>query len=552
MTNPIKSLTTLLLPVLRPFWRSVLLSMLLGVLTVASSIGLMMTSAWLISKCALQPSIADLGVSVVAVRFFGISRAAFRYLERLVSHDTTFRVLAKLRVDFYRAIEPLAPARLSKFRTGDLLGRVVADVGSLQEIYLRAIAPPVVALVMAVAVVVMFAAFNWLTAFTVLLFLLITGIALPLYAEKQTRFVGRALITNRAKLNTALIDNIQGTADILAFGLEDERSGTLDALSDTTAVLQQRLNLVESIGTGTLTVLVNGAALAVLVSSLPYVDGIYLATLTLGTFAAFEAILPLTDAARHGVVSLNAAQRLIDVTHAEPAVRDPAQPADPPNTFDLVISGLTFQYSGQGARVFDRLDLTVPQGERIAILGSSGSGKSTLVNLLARFWDYSMGSIQLGGVELNTLSQVTARGLIAVLSQQTYLFNTSILENIRIAQPSASDEAVIAAAEKAQLSEYVARLSHGYETLVGENGTTLSGGERRRVALARVLLTNAPIIVLDEPTAYLDTTTERAVLTTIFDTLAERTLILLTHRQTLLERVEHIYRVEQHRLTRVR
>lgn len=552
MTKPIRSLTTLLLSVLRPFWRGVLLSMLLGVLTVASSIGLMMTSAWLISKCALQPSIADLGVSIVAVRFFGISRAGFRYLERLVSHDTTFRVLAKLRVDFYRAIEPLAPARLSKFQTGDLLGRVVADVGSLQEIYLRAIAPPVVALVTAVAVIVLFAAFNWLTAFTMLVFLLITGIALPLYAERQSRSVGHALIDNRAALNTALIDNIQGIADILAYGLEDERTSTLETLSDTTAALQQRLNLVESVSSGALTVLINGAALAVLVSALPYVDGIFLATLTLGTFAAFEAVMPLTDAARHGIVSVNAAQRLIDVTHATPAVVDPARPADPPTTFDLVISGLTFQYASLSVPVFDQLDLTVPQGEHIAILGSSGSGKSTLVNLLARFWEYSTGSIRLGGVELNMLRQTTARGLIAVLSQQTYLFNTSILDNIRIAQPTASDAAVIAAAEKAQLAEFVAQQPDGYETLVGENGAALSGGERRRIALARVLLTNAPIVVLDEPTAYLDTPTERAILTTMFDVLAERTLILLTHRRTLLERVEHVYRVEQHRLTKIR
>ncbi|MBX3084235.1 MAG: thiol reductant ABC exporter subunit CydC [Anaerolineae bacterium] len=552
MTKPIRSLTTLLMSVLRPFWRGVLLSMLLGVLTVASSIGLMMTSAWLISKCALQPSIADLGVSIVAVRFFGISRAGFRYLERLVSHNTTFRVLAKLRVDFYRAIEPLAPARLSKFQTGDLLGRVVADVGSLQEIYLRAIAPPVVALVTAVAVIVLFAAFNWLTAFTMLVFLLITGIALPLYAERQSQSVGRALIDNRAKLNTALIDNIQGIADILAYGLEDERTTSLETLSDTTAVLQQRLTLVESVSTGALAVLVNGAALAVLVSALPYVDGIFLAMLTLGTFAAFEAVMPLTDAARHGIVSVNAAQRLIDVTHATPVVVDPAHPADPPTTFDLVISGLTFQYASPSVPVFDQLDFTVPQGEHIAILGSSGSGKSTLVNLLARFWEYSAGSIRIGGVELNMLPQTTARGLIAVLSQQTYLFNTSILDNIRIAQPTASDAAVIAAAEKAQLAEFVAQQPDGYDTLVGENGATLSGGERRRIALARVLLTNAPIVVLDEPTAYLDTTTERAILTTMFDVLAERTLILLTHRRTLLERVEHVYRVEQHRLTKIR
>ncbi len=511
-----------------------------------------MTSAWLISKCALQPSIADLGVSMVAVRFFGISRAVFRYLERLVSHDTTFRVLAKLRVDFYRAIEPLAPARLSKFQTGDLLTRVVADVESLQEIYLRAIAPPVVALVTIIGVIVLFAAFNGLTAFVLLIFLAFTSMVLPLFVEQQSRVAGRDLITTRAELNTAIVDGIQGVAESLAYGMEADHAQTLHVLSETFSHQQQRFNRIDSLSAGVLVILINGAALAVFATALPHVDGIYLATLTLGVFATFEAVMPLTQTARQWDTSISAANRLLELTHAAPAVIDTGLPVETPTASDLVISGLSFQYASQTAPVFRDLNLIVKQGERIAILGSSGSGKSTLVNLLARFWDYSFGSIRLGGIELNTLSQAQTRDQIAVLSQQAYLFNTSILENIRIAQPTASDAEVIRAAQQAQLDALVASLPQGYETLVGENGATLSGGERRRVALARVFLKNAPLVIFDEPTAYLDTSTERAILEAIFDSLQGRTLILLTHRQTLLERVDHIYRVEANQLMQIR
>jgi len=527
-----------LLSILRPFWRGVGLSMLLGALTIVSSLSLMMTSAWLISKCALQPSIADLGVSIVAVRFFGIARAGFRYLERLVSHDTTFRILARLRVTFYQAIEPLAPARLSRFQTGDLLGRVVADVESLQEIYLRAIAPPVVALVTAIGVTVLFAAFNWLTALTMAMFLLLTGFGLPVLVQHASQSAGQNLIAARAAMNAALVDQIQGLAELLAYGAEETQARRLNELSQRAANQQMRFNGVESLSAGAMVVLINGAALAVLISAMGRVDGIYLAGLVLGVFAAFEALMPLSQAAQQWSASTSAARRLIEIRDQPPAVVDPVQPAASPITFDLKISNLRFRYSPERQPIFDPLDLTIPHGEKIAILGRSGSGKSTLVNLLARFWEYTEGSITIGGVELKDLPQAEVHKLIAVLAQQAYYFNTTIMENIRLARPDATDEEVMTAARQARLDNVILTR----QDLIGENGATLSGGERRRIALARTLLTQAPITILDEPTAYLDAPTERAILETIFTALEGRTLILLTHRATLLERCDHVYR----------
>jgi thiol reductant ABC exporter CydC subunit len=541
-----------LMAALRPFWREVLASALLGVLTVASSVGLMMTSAWLISKCALQPSIADLGVSIVAVRFFGIARAAFRYLERLASHSATFRILAKLRVAFYKAVEPLAPARLSKFQTGDLLGRVVADVDSLQEVYLRAVAPPLVALITGVGVVALFAAFDWITALTLAAFLIAAGVALPVLVQRASRPAGEGAVAARAALNAALLDSVQGLAELVAYGAADNHLRRLEALSRTAAAQQLSANRVESASAGAMALLVNGAALAVLIAALRHVEGIYLAGLTLAVFAAFEALMPLSQAAQQWGASLSAAQRLMHIADQAPAVTDPVRPAAAPNRFDLVIRGLSFAYTVDGPPVFDSLDLTVKQGERVAILGASGSGKSTLVNLLARFWDYPTGSIRIGGVELKTLTQQDVHNLIAVLSQQGYLFNTSILENIRLARPDAADAEVVAAARRARLDTLSAARAEGFDTIVGENGAALSGGERRRIALARILLKDAPIVILDEPTAYLDTVTERALLETIFDSLEGRTLVLLTHRKTMLQRVHRVYHMRAGRLHAVR
>jgi ATP-binding cassette subfamily C protein CydC len=501
---------------LRPFWRGVMLSVALGVLTIASSVALMMTSAWLISACALHPSIADLSVSIVSVRFFGIARAGFRYLERIVSHDTTFHLLAQIRVEFYRAIEPLAPARLSKYRTGDLLGRIVTDVQSLEDIYLRAVAPTIVALITGIGVVLIFGLFNWRVALAVAFFIVMTGIVIPLAVVTASRKYGKALVAARSELNAAIVDNLQGIAEITAYGLQAQQVRTISDLSVTLAKQQRRLSQIESLSGGAMILLMNSAALVALMVALPHVEGIYLASLTLSVFAGFEALMPISQMAHQWNVSLSAATRLQDIVSQKPAVHDPDHPMEIPS-------------------------LTVKQGKRIAILGASGSGKSTLVNLFARFWDVPDQSIQIGGVALNALSQAEAHNAIAILSQQAYLFNTTILENIRLARSDATDAEVIDSAQRAQLDDLIQMLPNGYDTMVGENGAAVSGGERRRIALARILLKNAPIVVLDEPTAHLDTITERAVLETMLETLNGCSIILLTHRHVLLGKMDEIY-----------
>ncbi len=528
--SPLRRLIGLTVPV----WRGMALATLLGVLTIASSIGLMMTSAWLISKSALAPSVADLGVAIVAVRFFGIARGVFRYLERLVSHDTTFRLLASLRVRFYQAIEPLVPARLT-LRSGDLLSRVVDDIESLQNVYLRAIAPPLVALLVAAGLTLVFAAFDPLVALIALAFMLAAGISAPLLTWRIGQGAGRERVQARSELNAALIDTIQGIGETLVYGRDALRE--LDALNARLSQQETRLAWLDGLQSGLMIVLVNGAALAVLTVAVPRVDPIDLAALALGTTAAFEALMPLAQAAAQLGANVAAAERLFEVIDAAPAVTDPPKPVQP-NDWDICFEHVGFRYDADV--VLNEVSLEIPAGRRIAIIGASGSGKSTLVNLLARFWDANSGQILLGGRDLRDYAQEDVRRVIGVMEQRTHLFNTTLRENIWIGRRAASEDEVIEAAKRARLHEFVTSLPDGYATLVGENGLKLSAGERQRVSLARVLLKGAPILVLDEPTANLDALNERAILEMILEQTQGKTLILLTHRRALLDRMDAV------------
>ena len=524
-----------------PFWRGMALAALLGALTIASSVSLMATSAWLISKASLAPSIADLSVAVVGVRFFGITRGVFRYLERLASHQTTFSLLAHLRVQFYRAIEPLAPARLMTLRSGDLLSRVVDDIESLQNVYLRAIAPPLVALAIALGLTLFLAAFDGWVALTVLVMMLAAGVLVPLLAWRGADTAGRERVAARAELNAVLVDSVQGMAESLVYGRGDAQVRDVTRLSAALAQAEGRVAWADSLQIALTVLLTSGAAAAVLAVAIPRVEGIYLATLSLGTIAAFEAVQPLAQAAIQLGANASAARRLFEIMDLAPAVVDPLTPAPKPAGAQLVLRDLSFRYAADLPPVLRGVNLTIEPGQRIAILGESGAGKSTLVNLLLRLWDYDEGQIMLDGRDLRACAQADVRATFSVMTQRTTLFNTTLRENIRIARMDADPAAVIAAARKAQIHDFIESLPDGYDTYVGEDGAQLSGGERQRVALARALLRDAPILILDEATANLDAVTERAVLETIFETLEARTLIAFTHRRTLLERMDQVY-----------
>ena len=322
-----------LLALAAPFWREMLLSTLLGFLTVAASVGLMAASAWIIAKAALQPSIAELQVAIVGVRFFGIARGVFRYLERLVSHDTTFKLLTRLRVWFYAALEPLAPARLMQYRSGDLLSRIGADVDTLEDFYVRVIAPPLVAIAVAGLAALFLGSFAPLLAGIALAGMLLLGLGVPLLTRSLGRAPGRALIAERAALNAALVDGLQGMAETVAYGAQAAR---LDQVRQGSARLirrQQTMALIDGLQAGLGVLVVSLTMLAVLAAAIPRVAGVNLAALALATVAAFEAVIPLPQTFQFLESSLEAARRLMAVVEGvQPAVVERTSPPGPLST----------------------------------------------------------------------------------------------------------------------------------------------------------------------------------------------------------------------------
>jgi ATP-binding cassette, subfamily C, bacterial CydCD len=535
-----------LLSFLNGTWNWVALSVLLSTLTIGSSVALIGTSSWLISTAALHPSVADLGVSVVGVRFFGISRGIFRYLERLVSHNITFRLLARLRVWFYKRLEPLAPARLMEYKSGDLLARVIGDVETLENFYVRVISPSLTAVFIGIIVSIFFASFYPPIALVLISFFLTLGLILPLLAQLVSRVPGQRLITQRADIQSQLVDGIQGIADLLAFGQGGRRANQIASTGREYGSTQKQMARINGIHSALGTLLTNLGLWLVLVLTIPQVTagnikGVMLGTFALMTLASFEAVNPLPLAAQLWNSSREAAKRLFEIVDAEPAVKETGEKSlEISSPISLQVTNLSFSYPTQSLPALQEITFEVPAGKSIAIVGPSGAGKSTLANLLLRFWDYELGEITLGSASLKRLNQDEVRKKIALVSQNSYFFNTSIRENLRLARRSATQEEMESAARAAQIHEFITSLPKGYDTLIGEQGLRLSGGERQRLAIVRALLKDAPILIFDEPTANLDPLTEKDVLATLFETMPGKTCLLITHRLVGLENVDEI------------
>lgn len=559
-----------LLALAAPYGPRMALAVLLGTATIASSIGLLATSGFLIAAAALQPSIADLQIAIVGVRFFGISRGVARYLERYVSHDVTFRLLARLRLWFYRSVEPLAPARLLEYRSGDLLARVVADVDTLEDVYLRVIAPPVVALLVALLACFLLGGFDVRLAGVLLVFLLLAGAGLPLLVRALGQRAGRHLVRVRANLNSVLVDGIQGVADLLAFGGEEHYMARVVDLGRDLSRLRARMVNIDGLQGALSGLLMNLATMTVLSVAAGLVntgqlDGMYLALLVMTVIASFEAVLPLPQALLSLDHSLEAAHRLFEIVDADPAVRDPVPAAPIPAACDIRVEALQFRYGPEERPALRGVSFDLPQGACLAVVGPSGAGKSTLARLLLRFWDYEQGHITWDGRELGSYGQEDLRRHVAVVSQQTYLFNATVRENLLLAlRPEAAGAVVernpvsshnrpgpeadcigiearmIQAAQQARIHEFIQSLPQGYDTWIGEQGLRLSGGQRQRLAIARAILQNAPVLLLDEPTANLDALTERDVMASLQSLMAGRTTLLITHRLVGLEAADEI------------
>ncbi len=534
-----------LLRMVAPFWKMVLASVLLGAATVLSSVGLLGTGAWIIAKAALHPSIGDLNVAIVGVRFFGIARGAFRYGERLVSHDTTFRVLSRLRVWFYAALEPLAPARLQRYRSGDLLARIIADIRTLENFFVRVLAPPWVATLTAVLLTGFLAAFAPRLGLAWLAFFLLAAVAVPVWARLRAHRAGQVLISRRAALNAALVDHVQGLADALAYNYATTQRRLALRLGEEILGAQAAMASLEG-AEQALQILFSGLGmLAVLLLGVPLVragalGGVTWVALVLVALSGYEAAFGLPTAAAFLESNLAAARRLFELVDAEPAVKPPTHPAALPAANDLRVEALTFRYAPAEPPALRQVSLELPEGRRIAVVGPSGAGKSTLIALLLRFWEYNEGRITLGGRDLRELLPDEVRSRFAVVRQKPFIFSGTLRENLLLAAPDADDARLDAVMEAVRLADWLHTLPQGYDTDLGGQGLQLSGGQRQRLALARALLRDAPILLLDEPTANLDALTERALVDTLLETTRGRSVLWVTHNLVGLEAMDEI------------
>ncbi len=532
----------------------VLLSIVLLAVTVAAGVALMATSAWLISTAALHPSIAVLQVAVVGVRFFGISRGIFRYLERVVSHDTTFRLLALLRVRIYRGLVPWLPGRLPQARSGDLLARLVADVDTLEHAFLRVVAPACAALVVVTAVAATLAAFGASIALAATAALVLAATFAPWLGWRLGRVPGEALVACRASLSARIVDHVQGLADLLAFGRAGDHGRDTHVVGEALASAQVQAARASASGGMTVTLLADLGVLAVLASAIPavraqHVSGVNLAVVALLTLAAFEAVAALPAAAQGMAAARAAAARVfsIDATpdagalpwHGVPAAVAAADVARPV-VRRVEVRGLTFAYPGERHPVLHDVSFEVSTGGFTAVVGPSGSGKSTIAHLLMRFWDPPAGGVLADGYDILAGDADAWRRHVALMAQDVHLFTGTLADNLRMAWPDATEAAVQAAVRAAGLEELIARLPDGDRTWVGEQGARLSGGERQRLALARAILKPAPVLVIDEATASLDAAAEREILREIDALTAVRAVLLITHRTTGLERAREI------------
>ena len=542
-----------LLRLLRPFAGQVAVAALLGVATVVCGIGLMGTAAFLIATAALQPSIADLQVAIVGVRFFGLFRGVFRYLERLASHRLTLRLLTRLRVWFFEALEPLAPARTLELKSADLLTRAVADVESLQEFYIRVLAAPLVAVTVAAGTALFLGAFDPRLAAPFAAAFAAGAIAVPLVVRHLGRPLGLRLATTRADLGAAIVDGVQGMADLLAFGRGQAQRRRIEALSATVSADRERAACIEALGSAAITFVTQAAVWGLLVLAIPMVregviDGVSLAVICLVGMAAFEAVQPLPAAAQYLEEQVAAARRVFTILDARPAVRDPEEPVSLPAAPGLEVNAVDFIYPKVLSPALSGLNLELPAGRRLAVVGPSGAGKSTLAYLLLRFWDPSAGTIRLAEHSLPDYRLEDLRRIIGVLSQRTDLFTGTVRENLLLAHPEANQGELDAAARKAELLTTIRGLPEGWDTWIGEQGLQLSGGQRRRLAIARLLLRDPPILVLDEPAAGLDAITERRLLRTLHELMEGRTTILITHRLVGMEDMDEILVLDQGRV----
>ncbi|HEX2316738.1 MAG TPA: thiol reductant ABC exporter subunit CydC [Thermomonospora sp.] len=521
-------------------------AVLAGAAADLAALGLIGAAAWLITRAAQQPSVAALGIAIVAVRAFAIGKGVFRYGERLAGHDVALRAQAATRGRLFGA---LIPPRVASPSGPDLLSRMVDDTDAVQDMLIRCLLPMCAAFATGAAAVAIAVSLLPSAAVVLAAGLLVVGVLLPVASGRAARRRSARIAPARAVLAERVADLVHGAADLAAYGATGRARAAALTADARLAALERRQATVHALFPA-LGVLVQGVTVAAIVLvAEPTVDSVALAVLALTALVAFEPALPLTAAGERLVEIRAALRRLREVETAQAAVTEPASPRPmPEGPYTIEVRDLVVRHAPGGAAALDGVSLTLTPGRRVALVGPSGAGKSTLLAALMRLVEPESGTILINGVDVRDLDPDAVRAVMTGLTQDPYVFRTTLRDNLRLARPDADDADLARAVAAARLTDWAA--ATGWDGLLGEDGRTLSGGQLQRLALARALLRDPPVLLLDEPAEALDEPTADALLTDLLDATHGRTTLLVTHRLTGLERVDEIVVLHQGRITR--
>ncbi|MDH5978043.1 cysteine/glutathione ABC transporter ATP-binding protein/permease CydC [Vibrio splendidus] len=544
-----------LLPYLKLYkkhWFGLSLGMLLAFATLSASIGLLTLSGWFISASAVAGlTIARETFNYMlpggGVRGLAMSRTAGRWGERVVSHNATFKLLTDLRIFFFKKLAPLIPGRISNLRDADLLNRLVADVDAMDHVYLRLVSPVTVG-VFGIFFLTLF--LMWFDSSLGLILgsiLLIMLLVWPILFYKLGKRNGGELTQNKADLRVTTLDWIEGYSELTLFGAEERyRNAILETQRKLMANQFVNANLTGMASAALM--LFNGLTLVLMLWLAA--DGVggnapdpFIALMAFATMASFELLMPIAGAFQHLGQTLSSARRLNEVILSEPEVQFAEEKLDINKPLDITFSNVTFNYPDSERSVLNAVDLTIPATHKVAIVGQTGSGKSTLIQLLTRYWDPKKGYISIAGIELTQWNESQLRESISVVSQRVDILNGTLRDNLLIARPEATDDHLANILKDVGLEKLLE--NNALDSWLGDGGRQLSGGEKRRIGIARAILHDAPILLLDEPTEGLDKQTEHSIMTLFEKHFEGKTVIFITHRLIGLESMDSIVLIEQ-------
>jgi ATP-binding cassette subfamily C protein CydC len=525
----------------------ILFSIILSAATIMSAVGLLSLSAFIISFCALKPSIADISLAVVGVRFFGIVRGVFRYFERLISHNITFKMLSELRVWLYKKIKRLDIYNYLLMDKEDVFTRIIDDVETLQEFYLRTFSPFLVSIIIGLVGFILLFTLNVSIAASFILFYVFAIVITPLLIWFFTNGFYKKLILQRSQQKTKIIDFISGMTDILGNSALGSWKKILSEIMKNEENTQRRIAKWKSVSNSLIMLFTNGAMVGCLfigarLTSEGKLNGVYLAVVALGSSALFEATQAIPAMFQKLEQSKAAADRIFELASSskEPSSTNRKELISIDNITNIRVQNIVYTYPGQREPIINDISFELEKGKKTALIGASGSGKSTLTYLLLGWLKGESGTIKLGDMKAEDFSEEAYSGLFSIVNQQVYFFNTTIKNNLKMGNSNASMESIDKALAISEIKDTIALFPKGLNTELGEGGMKLSGGERQRLAIARALLKDSSFIILDEPTAGLDMVTEKRVVEGICKEIANKGLLVITHRLVGMNMMDEI------------